>query len=453
MSEVGDSLAVMELITALVLVAAAAAIGLLAGFQAGRARGDGAARRTESALARTRAELEAERRVGAERLAALQGDHAHLTAQFRALAADALEANSRSFLGLAEQRLRVTTQAHEAELARREEAVRRLVDPLTHTLDQVRTELTDTELARREAHAALAEQVRAMRESSELLRGETSQLVTALRAPQVRGRWGELQLRRVVEAAGMLPHVDFVEQTSTRTQDGLLRPDMVVRLAGGKSVVVDAKVPFLGYLEASQARDDAARAERLAAHARHVRAHIEGLGAKRYWAQFAPAPEFVVMFLPAESFLSAALEQDPALLERAFDANVVLATPTTLVALLRTVAYTWRQEAITANAQEVLRLGTDLHERLATLGGHVGRLGRQLDGAVRAYNATVSSLESRVLVSARRFSDLGVTDAELEAPPQLATVPRSLQAPELVVGDPGSVVDLAAVAQTDSTAS
>jgi len=272
---------------------------------------------------------------------------------------------------------------------------------------------------------------------------ETGQLVTALRSSQVRGRWGELQLRRVVEAAGMLDHVDFVEQQTTRSDDGLQRPDMVVHLGGGKQVVLDSKVAFLGYLEAVQATDDGVRAERMAAHARHLRRHVDDLATKAYWEQLSPAPEFVVMFVPAEPFLHAALEVDPGLYEYAMERNVVIATPMTLVALLRTVAYTWRQEALARNAQQVLTLGRELHGRLATLGGHVGRLGRQLDGAVRAYNDSVSSLESRVLVSARRMADLKVTDDSLEAPTPVDQVTRQLQAPELVASDELRLVTLA----------
>ena len=283
-----------------------------------------------------------------------------------------------------------------------------------------------------QAQSALAEQLRGMRESSDLLRSETTHLVTALRSSQVRGRWGEIQLRRVVEAAGMVEHVDFVEQSQVRTDDGRLRPDMLVRLAGGKNVVIDAKVAFLGYLDAVQAQDDTVRAERMAAHARHMRKHIDDLAAKEYWEQFSPTPEFVVMFVPAEAFLHTALEVDPTLIEHAMEHNVVLATPMTLVAMLRTIAYAWRQDALAANAQQVLTLGRELHGRLSTLGGHVGRLGRQLDGAVRSYNETVSSLESRVLVSARRLAELKVTDAELEPPAQIDRAARQLQAPELV---------------------
>ena len=410
----------------------ALAIGLLAGWALAATRAETRVRRAEVRAVESRALLEAERRVAAERVTAAQADRTRLNEQFRALAADALRANSEQFMVVAEERLKRSQEAGAAELSQREDAVKQLVEPLTRTLDQVKNEVLTAERARLQAQSALAEQLRGMRESSDLLRSETTHLVTALRSSQVRGRWGEIQLRRVVEAAGMVEHVDFVEQSQVRTDDGRLRPDMLVRLAGGKNVVIDAKVAFLGYLDAVQAQDDTVRAERMAAHARHMRKHIDDLAAKEYWEQFSPAPEFVVMFVPAEAFLHTALQVDPTLIEHAMEHNVVLATPMTLVAMLRTIAYAWRQDALAANAQQVLTLGRELHGRLSTLGGHVGRLGRQLDGAVRSYNETVSSLESRVLVSARRLAELKVTDAELEPPAQIDRAARQLQAPELV---------------------
>lgn len=406
--------------------------GLLVGYLLALVRGAGRRDAAREELLRARAELSAERRMAQERLTAAQEDHQRLVEQFRATAADALAANNDRFLTLAEQRLAATAHSQDTLLAGREHAVRSLVEPIATVLDEMRAQVGAAEQARAASHAALGEQVRAMRETSDQLRSETGRLVTALRSSHVRGRWGELQLRRVVEAAGMLDHVDFVEQASVRTDDGRQRPDMVVRLSGGKQVVLDAKVALMGYLDALQSTDDAARTDRMAAHARHVRKHVDDLAAKQYWEQFSPAPEFVVMFVPAEPILQAALDVDPGLYEYAMERNVVLATPMTLVALLRTVAYTWRQEALAANAQQVLTLGRELHSRLATLGGHVGRLGRQLDGAVRAYNESVSSLESRVLVSARRLADLQVTDAELETPAQVDRTTRHVQAPELV---------------------
>ncbi|KGM13900.1 DNA recombination protein RmuC [Cellulomonas bogoriensis] len=417
----------------IVLLVTGVLVGAALGWSLATQRAAARVRTADVRVAEARAGLDAERRLGAERVAALQADHRRYSDQFRSLAAEALAANNEQFLGLAEQRLRATSQQHESTLAQREQAVRSVVEPLSRVLDQVRAEVTSAEQARASSNAALGAQLRAMHEVSELLRQETGQLVTALRSSQVRGRWGELQLRRVVEAAGMVDQVDFVEQASARTDDGVQRPDMVVRLAGGKQVVLDAKVAFLGYLEAVQATEEQVRRERMAAHARHLRRHVDDLASKRYWEQFDPAPEFVVMFVPAEAFLHAALEVDPGLQEYAMERHVVLATPMTLVALLRTVGYAWRQEALAANAQQVLSLGRELHARLSTLGGHVGKVGRQLDGAVRAYNEAVSSLESRVLVSARRLTELRVTDEELPAPAQIDRAARRPQAPELEV--------------------
>ncbi|MGN7704070.1 DNA recombination protein RmuC [Cellulosimicrobium sp. 22601] len=383
----------------------------------------------------------AELRAAAERrVEEVQGDHRRLEAQFEALSRKVLAAGTEQFLVQAEERLLRSQEQGAAELERREEAVRHLVEPLAGALEKVRAEVAEAERARLAAHGSLAEQVRGVRDASELLRAETSQLVTALRSSQVRGAWGELQLRRVVEAAGMLPHVDFVEQDQVTTDDGALRPDMVVRLAGGKQVVVDAKVAFLGYLDAQGATDPAVRADRLAAHARHMRKHVDDLGAKRYWDQFGPAPEFVVMFVPAESFLSAAVEQDPSLLEHAVSKNVVIATPMTMVAMLRTIAYAWRQDALATNAQQVLTLGKELHGRLAVMGSHLAKLGRQLQSAADSYNRTVGSLETRVLVSARRFADLHVVDDDLTTPPTVNPRLSAVSAPELLASVNESVV-------------
>ena len=441
----------MPSIAIVLLVLAAALLGLAAGWLGAGARLADRVRRAEVAAAAAQARLEAERAAHAERLAAAHGDEQRQDERFRSLAADALATSSEQFLALAHQRLAASQQSQVAELAQREQAVRGLVEPLAATLESVRTQLGTAEQARAAGQAALAEQVAAMTTTSDRLRGETARLVNALRASQVRGRWGELQLRRVVEAAGMLAHVDFQEQAQARTDDGLLRPDMVIRLAGGKQVVVDAKVAFLGFLEATEATDEAQRQDRMAAHARQVRSHVDSLAGKRYWDQFAPAPEFVVMFVPAESFWQAAVELDPALVEYAFERNVVVATPSTLLALLRTVAYAWRQESLAANAQTVLALGKELHGRIATLGGHVSRLGRALDGAATAYNQTVASLETRVLVSARRFAELGVVDAALETP--AAANPRlsALSAPELVAAADEHLVVLAEQEDPSST--
>ncbi|XTZ17648.1 DNA recombination protein RmuC [Micromonospora echinospora] len=316
--------------------------------------------------------------------------------------------------------------------AQSQEAVARAVAPLHETLRRYESRVTELERDRVDAYAELREQVRAMGAVSGELRTETKQLVAALRAPQVRGRWGEHQLRRIVEAAGMLEHCDFAEQVTATVDDRQVRPDLVVRLHGGRSVVVDAKAPFDAYLTAMEARDDRERDTRLRAHAKHLRAHVDALAAKSYWTAFDDTPEFVVLFVPADPFLDVALQHDPTLLEHAFGRNVVLATPATLVALLRTVAYSWRQEALARNAVAVHSLARELYGRLSTLGEHVGRLGGSLGAAVTAYNRAVGSLEARVLVSARKLAELGVSDRELPVPAQVELAPRQPQAPELV---------------------
>lgn len=438
MSEVGAWLGAMDVST-FVIALLALTVGAAVGWLLAAARSGSAVHAAEVRAARARADLDAAHAAHAERVRTLESAQEVMSAHFRALAADALAANNAQFLGLAEQRLRAAQVTGAADLAQREDAVRALVEPLTATIERVQVELTTAEKARLASASALEEQLRGMREASEVLRAQTGDLVTALRSSQVRGAWGELQLRRVVEAAGMLRHVDFVEQDQVRTDDGALRPDLVVRLAGGKHVVVDAKVAFLGYLDAQQASDPAVRADRLAAHARHFRAHVDSLAAKRYWTQFSPAPEFVVMFVPAEPFLSAALEQDPSLLEHAFAHDVVIATPMTLVALLRTVAYAWRQEALAENAQQVLTLGRELHTRLGTMGDHLAKLGRQIDGAATSYNRAVASLETRVLVTARRFTELEVVETELDAPPPATTQVARISAPELLDDGRGPV--------------
>jgi DNA recombination protein RmuC len=316
--------------------------------------------------------------------------------------------------------------------AQSQEAVARAVAPLHEALRRYELRVAELEHDRVDAYAELREQVRSMSVISGELRTETKQLVAALRAPQVRGRWGEHQLRRIVEAAGMVEHCDFTEQVTAAVDERSVRPDLVVRLHGGRSVVVDAKAPFEAYLAAMEARDERARDTHLDDHARHLRAHVDGLAAKSYWTAFDLSPEFVVLFVPADTFLDAALQRDPTLLEHAFARDIVLATPATLVALLRTVAYTWRQETLTRNAVVVHALARELYGRLSTLGEHVGKLGASLSGAVTAYNKAVGSLEARVLVSARRLAELGVSDESLSAPAQLEVTARQPQAPELI---------------------
>lgn len=386
----------------------------------------------DAVRARLEAELKHVKSSGDEKLAILRGEQEKLIDEFERLSAMALRDNRDEFLKIANERFATSEERAKAELEQRRTAIEAMVKPLSEHLGKVEEHANQLERVRASAYAELREQVKSMGVTSEKLQAETSQLVAALRKPQVRGRWGEIQLRRVVESAGMIEHVDFSEQETASGDDGMLRPDLVVKLAGGKNVVIDSKVSFIGYLEAMEASDEQTQTKRLDAHARHLKKHIDDLGAKRYWEQFTPAPEFVVMFVPADVFLNAALDRDPGLLEHAFDRNVVIATPATLVAMLRTVAYTWRQESLAKNAQEVLDLGKELHNRLATMGGHLTKLGRQLNSAVGAYNDSISSMESRVLVSARKMVDLNVVNEELEAPPAVEKLARSVQTVEVI---------------------
>ncbi|HEY0168097.1 MAG TPA: DNA recombination protein RmuC [Jatrophihabitans sp.] len=340
---------------------------------------------------------------------------------------------------LSQARLDADRGAAAGDLAERQRSIETLVSPIRDALERVQAQLHSAERDRLSATSALDEHLSAMRLSADGLRTETTQLVNALRAPQVRGRWGELQLERAVEIAGLVEHVDYLVQPTspgTPDNDGALRPDLVVKLVGGKHIVVDSKVAFAGYLEAMEARDEFTRAARLKAHARQLRRHIDDLGAKAYWSRFSPSPEFVVCFVPADAFLDAALREDPALLEHAFSRNVILATPTTLVALLRTVGHTWRQQSLARNTAEVSQLGRELYQRLAGMGSHLDKLGRSLNAAVGSFNATVGALEGRVLVSARRLADLSVidpaADGELLETEQILAVTRTLSAEELI---------------------
>ncbi len=302
--------------------------------------------------------------------------------------------------------------------------VEQLVGPMKETLARVEAQLRESDMQR----AALSEQVALSARGTQQLRDQTQALVTALRRPEARGRWGELQLRRVVELAGMTERCDFDEQVVAA---GGLRPDMVIRLAGSKNVVVDSKVSLAAYLEAVETTSDDVRVARLEAHARHVRDHVDRLAAKSYWSTLPQTPEFVILFIPGEAFLAPALERDPGLLEYAITRRVHIATPTTLISMLRTAHYAWQQEALSENARAVFDLGRELYERLSGLGRHVDRMGRSLSNAVAAYNQTVGSLESRVLVSARRLNDLGVVDGELPGPEPITEPTRVLSAPEL----------------------
>lgn len=401
------------------------AAGLVIGFLLGRAR---AASGTSEAAARL-AHAEARAKLAEEKVTYVEE---RLAERFQALSAQALDVNNLRFLELAETRLAAGRAEAAGELERRKQAVEHLIEPLKDTLARVESQLRDTQSGQRAAHAELARHIEIVRESNDQLRRQTTALVRALQRPEARGRWGELQLRRVAEIAGMQRFCDFDEQASASTADGTLRPDMVVRLAGGKNIVVDSKVSLAAYLEAAESGDPDHRSARLDTHARHVREHVDRLAAKAYWQAFSPAPEFMVLFIPGEAFLAPALERDPGLLEYAMRRRVHIATPTTLITMLRTAQYAWQQAALSENARAVFELGKELYERLSSMGRNMEAMGRSLSRTVESYNRAVGSLETRVLVSARRLNDLGLVETDLERPRTVEDLPRALTAPELL---------------------
>jgi len=443
----------IEAIIAIVALAAGLTIGYL--IARNSASGSLAKAQSDAVVAQTRADAlearladattasgkrEEELRAEHERyVAQVRQDQEALKEQFRALAAEALETQSKQFLATADERFTRANEANKLELEKREQSVKQLVEPMKVALDEVKKQTTEADKARSLGQAALQEQVRQMVDASAKLDKRTNDFINTLRRSDVRGNWGEVQLKRVVELAGMVQHVDFTEQDNLRDSEGKnLRPDMTVHLAGGRSIVVDSKVALAGLQEAFETDDERVRAERLAAHARQFRKHIDDLASKKYWEQFASAPEFVVMFVPAEGFFQSAIEQDDTLQEYAFSKRVVIATPTTLVAILRAVAHAWKEDALAKNAQQVLATGKDLYDRLTVMGNHLSRVGRAIDSASKAYNQTVASMESRVMVTARKFGEMQHIDAEL---PQLDVVETEVR--QISVGGDGETPEAA----------
>ncbi len=374
-------------------------------------------------LGQAQAALAAEKGAGEQRLRLLQEAHERLSNEFKALSAEALRTNNAAFLELARQNLTTHQQKAESELTARHQAIDALVKPLKESLEKVDSKIQEIENARSSAYGKLGQQLEQLNHAQLRLQAEAAKLSTALRSTHYAGSWGELQLRRVVEMADMVPYCDFSEQETS----GALRADLVIRLPAGQSIVVDAKAPVQSFREALESPDETVRAARLLEHAAKVRGHIDALGAKSYWEHFQPAPEFVVLFLPGDQLLSAALHGDPSLLERAVSKKVLLATPTTLIALLKAAAYGWRQEALSENAAEVSRCGRELYDRVSVFTDHLEKVGKGLEGALKGYNAAVGSLESSVLPSARRMAELGAKGTKtLGAPAGVETGVREL---------------------------
>ena len=386
---------------------------------------------TLAKLSAIQTRLEEERKAHQEKLALLSNAEEKLADAFKALSADALRNNNQSFLDLAKQNLEKFQETAKGDLELRQRAIDQLIKPLTDSLEKVDGKIGEMEKTRAGAYSELREQVKALATSQSQLQAETGNLVKALRVPHVRGRWGEIQLRRVVELAGMLQYCDFVEQESVATEDSRIRPDLIVRLPGNRTIVVDSKVPFDAFYESISTTDEEVRASKLKDHARLVRGHITALSRKSYWETVQPTPEFVLLFLPGETFYSAALENDPKLIEDGVSQGVIIATPTTLIALLKAVSYGWRQEQMATNAQEVSNLAKTLYDRLRVFTSHFDDIGRGLDRALDSYNKGVRSLEARVLVTARKFKERGaIAGDEIETLEPIDKAARALSLDE-----------------------
>ncbi len=381
--------------------------------------------------ARLQAELDSERRSAIEKSVALEQVRENLAGTFSTMASEALKHNSGEFLRLAQENLKQFHIQAQGELAQREKAVENLVKPIREALEKTEKQIQEVEKTRAEAYGSLTKHLESMAEAHRTLQGETRNLVQALRRPEVRGQWGEMTLKRLAELAGMVEHCDFFEQEQVRTEGGSLRPDMIVRMPDGRDIIVDAKTPLDAYLSAVEAGDDETRRKELERHARKVRERVRELSAKAYWQQFKNTPDFVVLFIPGEQFLSAALELDRKLLEDALSDKVILATPTSFIALLRAVAYGWRQQALAENAEQIRKLGEELYGRVATFTEHLGRLGKSLESSVSHFNKTVGTFDTRVLPSMRRFNEMGISaKKELSDVAQIEVAARDVTADE-----------------------
>lgn len=385
-----------------------------------------------AARAAAEATLESERRSAEEKLQLLDAASEEMKAHFKALASAALESSNASFLQLAKGTLEKYQSEAKGELEKREKAVETLVKPISDSLKQVDEHVRELEKSRAEAYGSLTSQVASLLETQKALQSETGNLVKALREPQARGRWGELQLRRCLELAGMLDYCDFLEQVSVSSEERMRRPDVVVKLPGAKNIVVDAKVPLAAYLAALEAPDDATRHARLTDHARQVRQHIDNLSAKSYWNQFEPTPEFVVLFLPGEVFFRAAMDADAEIMEYGVGRRVMVTSPITLIALLRAVAYGWNQKSLADSARQISEAGKTLYQRLTVMAGHFEDLGKRLSGSVESYNRAVGSMEQSVFPVARKLPELDRSLAADDLPDlqQVEKVPRQLESPD-----------------------
>lgn len=441
----------MDILVALLCLAVGAALGWFIA-QSRSAASVERARLMEADLTATRTQLSeisnlksqiestlaAERASAAEKIAALTDAHERVTSEFKALSADALRSNNQSFLELARETFGKLHQQSADELGKRQQAIDSMVKPLKESLEKVDAKIGEIEKARASAYGQLSEQLKSLGTAQVSLQAEASKLTTALRSTTTAGTWGELQLRRVVEMSGMSSYCDFVEQQSAGARSagserpeqgrtGGFRPDLIVRLPGGQQIVIDAKAPNDAYREAANSTDETVRAAKLAEHAAKVRSHIDALGAKNYWEQFQPSPEFVVLFLPGDQFLSGALQGDPTLIDRAIAKKVLLATPATLIALLKAAAYGWRQEDVSKNAQVIADLGRALYDRIANFADNLDKVGRSLETANKAYNSAVGSFEQTLLPGARKFNELGAKGAkELTDPAPVETTPRDV---------------------------